>query len=278
MKMKANDIRDWRIVCRSYNGRELCGERNSLNHLRKKNQNIIENVKEMFLSVIYPVKCPFCGDILGGKRISSCRTCERKLPFVKEPRCYQCGKPIDSSEEEYCADCRRKKHNYTCGVALWSYDIAVKQAVYRFKYKNQRQYANYFAKELIKRYGRLMKTWDADAVIPVPIHRKRYKQRGYNQAELLAVILGQYIEVPVVSDLVERIKNTRPQKELNDKERYKNLKKAFKITKNVVELKKVIIVDDIYTTGTTVDVMAELLLEAGITDIYVVTLCIGKGY
>ena len=175
-------------------------------------------------------------------------------------------------------DCQKQSHVFTKGIALWSYDEQVRKAVYRFKYKNRREYAGYFGEELIKRYGRQMRGWDADAVIPVPLHKKRLKRRGFNQAELIAKEIGRRLEVPVEPDMVFRIVNTRPQKELNEKERHKNLKNAFKISKNVVKLKKIILVDDIYTTGATADAIARLLLRAGVEKIYVVILCIGKGY
>lgn len=254
--------------------RELCGERDPL----KKVYKVIRAITDVVLAVLYPSKCPFCGKLTGKKAVTACGGCRKKLPFITGPRCFQCGKPVDTEEKEYCMDCARKKHGFTQGISLWSYDKSVKQAVYRFKYKNQRAYAGYFARELVRQYGTQIRWWNAQAIIPVPIHRKRYGQRGYNQAELLARAISQYMQVPVQNNLIVRIKNTKPQKELNEKERQKNLKSAFKINENGVKLKKVIIVDDIYTTGSTVDVMTELLLSIGVTDVYVITLCIGKGY
>lgn len=233
---------------------------------------------QWILAGIYPPKCPFCNRLTGTRMVTGCKLCREKLPFIQGPRCFQCGKPVRSEEMEYCMDCAQKQHFFRQGISLWSYDKTVKQAVYGFKYKNKRIYAGYFAKELVKYWYNQIKIWNADAVIPVPIHKRRYRQRGYNQAELLAKELAKYIEVPVRTDVVYRCKNTKPQKQLNDKERQKNLKNAFKIAGNGVQLKKVIVVDDIYTTGTTVDVLAELLLGAGVLEVYVITLCIGKGY
>ncbi len=303
MKMRADDIRDWQIVWENYkadisiiaviyqpnNGRELCGERNPLNHIHDQIvqkttfrkitlRKIRRQAREVVLAGLYPVKCPFCGKRTGGVQVQACPSCRRRLPFINGPRCFRCGKPVNSGEIEYCMDCTKESHYFTQGISLWSYDQSVKQAVYRFKYKNQRCYGAYFGKEIIRQYYNQIRAWNADAIIPVPIHKNRYRQRGYNQAELIAQSISPYIRVPVETNLVERIKNTKPQKELNDKERQKNLKNAFKINENSVKLKKVIIVDDIYTTGATVDVIAELLLHGGISDIYVITLCIGRGY
>lgn len=228
--------------------------------------------------MLYPPKCLICDALLAQDEYGCCRKCTEKLPFIEPPYCLKCGKPVYSEENEYCLDCQKQSHVFTKGIALWSYDEEVRQAVYRFKYKNRREYAGYFGKELMKRYYQLIKSWEVDVVIPVPLHKRRLKKRGFNQAELIAREIGRGIDVSVEPQMAVRIKNTRPQKELNEKERHKNLKSAFKISKNVVKLKKVILVDDIYTTGATADAIAQLLLRAGVEKIYVIILCIGKGY
>lgn len=245
----------------------------------KRIKKILRRCVEKLLTAFYPYRCPFCGKLTGTDAIKSCLVCEKKLLFIKNPRCLKCGKEVAEEETEYCMDCAQKKHYFTEGISLWSYSELSRKAVHRFKYKNCREYAAYFARELMQRYYLQIKQWDADAIIPVPIHKKRYKKRGYNQAELIAVAIGRYMKLPVDTEIITRIKNTKPQKELNDKQRIKNLKKAFKINKNGVKLKKVIIVDDIYTTGATIDTIAELLLQrTTITHVYVITVCIGKGY
>ncbi len=114
--------------------------------------------------------------------------------------------------------------------------------------------------------------------MPIPLHRKRMRQRGYNQAELIARELGRLLEIPVRPRLLVRCVNTRPQKELNDKERKNNLKKAFKIGENGVQLECVLLVDDIYTTGSTMNGAAQTLKDAEIPRIYGINVSIGRGY
>ena len=101
--------------------------------------------------------------------------------------------------------------------------------------------------------------------------------RGYNQAGRLAAAIGRYSGIPVYEGLVLRSQKTRPMKELNVKERQNNLKGAFIIPQDVVKLKRIILVDDIYTTGATMDSVAGLLLEKGVLDVYTLTLAIGTG-
>ena len=142
-------------------------------------------------------------------------------------------------------------------------------------------------------YARWISRLGIDAIIPVPLHRKRRRERGYNQAELFAKEIGKRTGIPVETKLLYRCINTRPQKELNDQERKKNLKKAFTIAQNIVQLRKVLLValgraivchpkvllvDDIYTTGSTVDAAAECLKVSGIQEVYVLCISIGRGH
>ena len=113
--------------------------------------------------------------------------------------------------------------------------------------------------------------------MPVPIHPSRKRRRGYNQAELIARELSGLSGIPVNTALMERIKKTRPLKNLSHEERQNNLKRAFKIRQNDVKLNTIVIIDDIYTTGSTIDSMARVLHGAGITEVYFVALTIGRG-
>jgi ComF family protein len=118
---------------------------------------------------------------------------------------------------------------------------------------------------------------NADALIPIPIHPSRQKERGYNQAQELSLELSRLFGIPTYSDIVKRVKKTIPQKELNPQERQNNLKKAFNISSDVVKLNKTILIDDIYTTGSTIDAVAAVLKSHGVKEIFFVTLCIGEG-
>lgn len=232
----------------------------------------------MFLDMLYPRRCPICEDIAMPKGELVCPDCVARIPYVKGPRCYRCGKELRDERAEYCHDCSKHKLYYEKGVSLFRYNFVMRRAMDGFKYKNKREYADFFTTELIRVFGEEMKSWEADAVIPVPIHKSRRRTRGYNQAELLAEPLSRYLQVPMNTELLVRSRKTKPQSKLDDKERRKNVEEAFKINKNVVQLRKVILVDDIYTTGSTINTCARLLKEAGIEKIYFACVCIGNGY
>lgn len=206
-----------------------------------------------------------------------CRNCEAKLIYITEPACKKCGKQLENEIAEYCYDCIRKKHVYDAGKAVFSYQGIIKESLYRFKYSDKRDYAYFYATETAKLYGRWLKSRNIDAIVPIPLHKKRRKKRGYNQAELYARFLGELLDIPVFTKMLIRVENTKPQKNLNDAERKNNLKKAFKYNENIVQSRCILLVDDIYTTGSTIDAAAEELKVAGVQKVYFTCVSIGRG-
>lgn len=224
---------------------------------------------------VFPARCPICDKVVPYWEEGICCRCLKNIRYVQPPRCLKCGKHIGEETREYCSDCEDRRHLFKQGRALFYYkDIA--KAIYRFKYKGRKAYAGIFAKEMVYYLGDYIKSLEVDAIIPVPLFKRKERRRGYNQATLLARILGEELHIPVQEKLVIRNRNTKPLKLLNPEERLNNLKKAFILVENGVKLKRVIIIDDIYTTGSTIDTMAELLMERGIEEVYFVTLAIGE--
>jgi len=230
------------------------------------------------LQLFFPKTCPICEEILERNQ-EICEKCERSLCYVREPKCKKCGKPFEPKESgseirEYCADCIKRTHTYEFGMAVFQYSSGLRESIYRFKYHNQRTYAGFYGKAMA-RYAKQIRELGIQVLIPVPISRKRKTARGYNQAELMAQALGKELNLPVDSYSLVREKNTLPQKELNEQERRNNLKNAFKIAENVIKYKKVLLVDDIYTTGSTIDACSAVLKQAGVEKVYFISLCIG---
>ena len=126
--------------------------------------------------------------------------------------------------------------------------------------------------------GDIIAKWNPDVLVPVPIHASKLRVRGFNQAELIAEELGKATGIPVDTQSLERTVKTVPMKELDNVQRRKNLENAFKVAQNIVKYKKVLIVDDIYTTGATLDACATILKSAGVAEVYGLSLCIGNGF
>ena len=238
--------------------------------------------------MLYPPKCPVCDEILSGgvkdflddekiKGVNAwiCDTCRDNLSIIKSPICLKCGQSIDDKRVQYCADCARYEHSFDEGRALWNFSLDARRILLKFKYASRRDYGYFISKELYNHYAHWIKSKSIDCIIPIPISKKRYRQRGYNQAQLIARPLGKMLGIPVRSDILLRKKNTIRQKELSRVQRKNNLKNAFFISQDVVNLRGVLLIDDIFTTGSTLDAAAEILKCGGVHSVY--TLCAGAG-
>ena len=222
------------------------------------------------INTLYPKRCAICDDALMEGEVGACDKCKERLVFIKEPICLTCGRPM-THEGYKCEECEREKHLFTAGRAVFSYDF-ISESIYRFKYLNRAEYGEYFGSEMVKAHGEFLRQIKPDAVMPVPLHKKRYLKRGYNQAALLAKEISRLTGIPFYEDLLKRSRDTVPQKKFNKKQRFINMKKAFIVGKNSVKLSKVIVVDDIFTTGSTIDSLSLELKKAGVKDIYFITL------
>lgn len=225
----------------------------------------------------YPPRCPVCDELTDAEGVL-CEACAGRVQTMKEPVCKRCGKPLVDECMEYCTDCTKREHTYRQGKAVFVYQGGIRSSMYRFKYAGRREYAVYYSKEAARLYGGWVRRNQIDVIVPIPMYSWKRRQRGYNQAEVFARALGRELELPVDTRVVRRVRNTVPQKELNDRERARNLKNAFQLVSNIVEYKCILLVDDIYTTGSTMDEVAETLLDGGAERIYYICISIGAGF
>ena len=207
----------------------------------------MKKTTEILLDMLYPKKCPLCHQILKEKNSLVCPDCFQKAMPMKEPLCMKCGRPV-RMEEEYCQDCRSGVHHFTEGRSIFPYGEIWRQSLVRFKYYGCREYGDFYAKA-ISIYGRqYLERWKPQMVVPVPLHSRKKRMRGFNQAAYLAKRVSCFTGIPWSDNLVTR-----------------------KITGF-----SVLVVDDVYTTGSTMDAMAMCLQEAGAKDVYFLTVCAGK--
>ena len=232
---------------------------------------------ELLQNLFFPPRCPVCDQVLwAGEK--TCGPCGTKIQHITEPCCKKCGKPLEDERREYCPDCAHKKHFYTQGKAVFVYQGGIRESMYRFKYANKREYATFYAEEAYHLHGAWIRAKGIEVILPVPMYRKKERKRGYNQAAVFARSLGKISGIPVDQTLLSRVRNTVPQKELNDKERRKNLEEAFVVSGRPVPYHSVLLVDDIYTTGSTVDAIAEILRAEGVDVICFLSISIGAGF
>lgn len=252
------------------------------------------NFRESVIQLLFPPRCAICDGLLGAGEIRTGKlihpVCRRKLCPVGQPQCCHCGRPITDAGVEYCFDCEKKVrqvHNpywkgnpasyFLQGKAVFVYQGPIVETMYRFKYSNRREYAQFLASEAVTCYGDWIARCGIELVAPIPVSARKQRLRGYNQAGLLAEKIARLTGLDYESDALIRVRDTAPQKQLNVKERKNNLKSAFQAADFVVKYNCILLVDDIYTTGCTAEAAAEALYNAGIKRIYFLAACTGKG-
>jgi len=196
------------------------------------------------------------------------------LNLVFPPACEVCRK---SSDEALCGECFSQIRFMKPHLGIYSaaiYDGVIKTALHRFKFQKRRKLAEPLGILLVKYLSHTpaLPMDEMDCIVPVPLHRKRQRERGYNQAQLLAAVISRYYEVPVIAALA-RMKDTHPQFDLPREARLTNVKGAFKVADpKAVYNKKILLLDDIYTTGSTISECSKVLKIAGARSVEVLTL------
>lgn len=207
-------------------------------------------LKELILEQFFPATCPFCGKVISFRE-DSCACCAEKLSLFDEPVCLRCGK----------TECICERLSSIDEIAApFSYEEHIEKAIDRFKFRDHPEYAKAFAKQIA---GKLGTDRVYDAIAFVPMDRGRQKERGYNQAEELANALGECLNLPVLADALVKTKKTAQQHLLPLDERRENLQKAFTPGEDKVDGLRLLLCDDVVTTGITMDQCAKTLKENG---------------
>jgi len=233
-------------------------------------RRILDNITDLF----FPRRCAICDKVIATDT-GICECCKKKVRSLHGDTCMKCGKKM-TANKVYCFDCMRRSHDFERNFSVFEYPV-IRESLYRFKYRGRAEYAAYYAKEAYKLHAKRIMELHADAIVPVPLHKSRFRKRGYNQAYELAMELSMLTGVPVYEGLIKRVKSTKALKTLDVRERQNNLKKAFLIIQNDVKLNTIIVVDDIYTTGATIDAVARTFKDAGVGCVYSLTVAVGNG-
>ena len=239
-----------------------------------KRQSFFTKYISSFFRFFLPQECPVCGGVpADGSANMFCKDCLQMLHFVKAPVCPGCGGEL-SGILELCPDCLHApgKRKWKKAISLFVMEGAVKEVIYRYKYRNCTFLAAPLA--LLASEKLAENHFSADWITYTPLHWTRYFLRGYNQAELLAVEMGKYSQIPVAG-LLKRVKYTRQQARLKRGERIRNMRNAFKaVDPEKIKGKKILLIDDVLTTGATLSSATEELLKAGASEVYVFTLAV----
>jgi ComF family protein len=238
---------------------------------------VLNGTKEL----VYPRRCPVCDRPVNPAGALICPECEGLLKRVEEPACRRCGKPLRSSSSvsmQLCPDCRLHPHIYERGCAVFTYH-SVAGSLFRFKYKGRQEYGTYFGRCMAEKLAEFEAGPGCarpDFLVPVPVSEDRLRKRGYNQALILAREISRLTGIPVRENVLRRVTDTLPMKNMTPEERQNNLKRAFQSFGNDVSLNSIMLIDDIYTTGATIDACAHALLQKGAERVFFMSLAIGE--
>jgi ComF family protein len=230
-----------------------------------------------FLELFLPRQCAGCQKIwLHSDQGFWCEPCLDELPRIESPICPRCGRPYPkspSSPDHLCGDCLLSRFLFDSARSATHHAGVVRKRIHQLKFGGQLHWVPPLA-DLLVDLCRREASPVVDMITPVPLHVKRLRQRGFNQAGLLASVVGSRLGLPVHFDCLVRKCWTEPQTRLNREQRLQNVKDAFHVrTPGTVKGRRVLIIDDVYTTGTTLNECTKTLKAAGASEVHAVTVC-----
>lgn len=235
---------------------------------------------EKGLEAIFPsnIYCISCGSIIDKTRdYALCDSCVERFHWLGKKTCAKCGKILNENyRHELCYDCRRFEHTFDKGFTCVQYGLYERGLMMDFKYKGKSYIGRKLGDILYDRMA--LEEERFDLLVPVPMYRKKKARRGYNQAEIMAGQMARRSGIPMARDLLRRDRQTLPMKGLGPFERYENLKGAFSISPGnhyPIQGKRILLIDDIYTTGSTADACGIVLRQAGAERICILTFACG---
>jgi ComF family protein len=222
--------------------------------------------------------CPLCGR--QGSPGQICRVCLQMWADLAEGlvTCVRCGRFHPKEDgEKVCQECREEELPYIMARGVAPFEGSVRDAVHYFKFCGRRELAHPFGELMAVLTNQLFPVRIISAVVPIPLHLERLRERGYNQAVLLAEVIAKILKIPLQEDALLRVRETPSQTSLSRQQREENVKGAFIPGKDasLLQGKKVLLVDDVYTTGATVKECCRVLAAAGVGEIYAVSLAAG---
>lgn len=228
---------------------------------------------DTILDMVFPPKCALCSALLEEEEVGICRNCYESRGIILEHFCRKCGKSLEP-EDRRCFDCNRNEPIFTQGHGLFPYE-EIKDVILKIKYQRQKWRAASLSKLMAWLYEAEVRDWQIDAIVFVPQNRWSLGEKGYNPPEVMAKILAKEWKLPLLKGALGANKKAKSQKTLSITERKKNLNNVF-YCKSKIPFQNILLVDDVYTTGATINACSRLLQENGAKKVYFLTWAIGE--
>jgi len=230
---------------------------------------------ETVFQFLLPAQCHCCRRFLDQAGRGICSDCLSRIRWIEPPFCSVCGTPFASDQAGVhpCGECAKRRSPFTSARALGAYDGPLQEAIHQWKYEGRVTLTPLFGKWLAEGFARYWNPSLFDFLVPVPVHRQRLRERGFNQSLLLARELSFITGIPFRKRVLKKIKPTIPQVALSGIERRRGVKGSFQVpSKGEVHGKSVLLIDDVFTTGATVRECSRVLKAAGAKRVDVLTL------
>jgi ComF family protein len=228
------------------------------------------------LDIFFPPLCLACKSFVpDSAEILLCAACREKIIPIQSPMCVICGIPFHTEQgmDHTCGECATTHRPFAAARSAVIFDGPAQELIHRLKYGKKTHLSHLLALLTARRVALFITESGAELVVPVPLHRKRLRQRGFNQSVLLSVVLAKSWHLPISKNNLRRIRWTEPQIHLAVADRMRNVRGAFAVKDPTqIEGKRLVLVDDVYTTGSTVTECARVLRNAGAKEVYVVTI------
>ncbi len=241
----------------------------------------LKNALGSLSSLLFPTVCVFCGADVGASVSGICAECSSNIRPVENPVCKTCGQPtagLSAGSSMECGYCLGNKLHFEKARFAVIYTRVIRHGILHFKFYNSLYLGEVFSGFLSSAFRQHFQRQELDAIIPVPVHRKRLTQRGYNQCAILAKKLGTDVSLPVLTGALVKTRNTVPQTQLKRKQRLNNIKGSFTVP-NPQEIagKRILILDDVFTTGSTVSEASRILKRHGAQSVQALVLALRHG-
>jgi ComF family protein len=244
-------------------------------------------LKEGFLNLIYPYSCEICGKkIRESKGYAICDNCFKKIKLISFPFCYQCGKPLSPmvsfEEKALCTSCSVKKKHLYFNRSIAYYQDVMRKCIHLLKYKKQVKLIQPLGKLIVDflEYSNPYNLKEIDLIIPIPLFKDDFEKRGFNQSALLAKYVAGYFSIKYCENWLIKDKRNASQVGLSKNERKNNVKGVYTVDASWSCCKKdiynVLLIDDIFTTGATIEACCKELKRAGVKNVFALTLARGN--
>ncbi len=233
--------------------------------------DILHQTINTAINFLYPTQCRICKNQIGLETVPyMCDKCWNNIDFVLQPWCDLCGTPKINGT---CADCNDKPPRFGKLRTIAFYEGALQQAIHLFKFERRIYLAKFLIQIIINNIPSDCNIADYDYIIPIPIHKQRLNERGFNQSYILSKGISKKHKVEVSTDVLIRRRNTSPQSSLDRDKRLQNIIGAFELSnEEQIQGKKILLFDDVFTTGATVSEAVNVLWSADPTEVDVLTL------